>query len=379
MADSQGAVEQTVYIGHVVGTAARIFDKAGTGSLGGYRACLLANADKKGRRAPKSYATVLDAATMRRACALSADRGVESTEIGYGPELLAVITKAADEGDVGAKEVQRQYTESGGQTASMTTWCVQRLLRLGAAVEQEVRAFHDMMLKKYEAWHVDEETGKVDYSRPGKCCGAASACSAYLHDVLCASLSPDHARLIKSGTKPGCHYGLIYYLGGALAGFNPAAGQFNWDEVDRMEQRITTHRHDEFLPGVDRILRAVGAGEGEIFLKVVSMVEEHGQPRDTIVMRIGELSPAVAGLHSHAAHRITSTFQALANTSEYAAVTAFYHCVFREGGGLSELLKFRDDASVRIPRTAATAWPNVADKVRARCQFVSCALWTFFF
>ena len=115
-------------------------------------------------------------------------------------------------------------------------------------VEPEVRAFHDMFLTKYEAWHVDEETGAVDYTRPGNCCGASSAGNAYLHDVLSACLSPEHVRLVEKRSKPGCHYGLIYLLGGAVAGFNPAAGQFNWDEVERVKRKFTEYRHAVFLP-----------------------------------------------------------------------------------------------------------------------------------
>lgn len=346
-----------------------LFDKGDLGGQGGYRRWLLTKDDAEAGRAPTSYRSVLDAATMRRACRLSADRGVASTEIGYGPELLEVISTAADEGDTGAKVVWRQYTESGSAVESMVPWCVRRLLRLGADVEPEVRAFHDMFLTKYEAWHVDEETGAVDYTRPGNCCGASSAGNAYLHDVLSACLSPEHVRLIEKRSKPGCHYGLIYLLGGAVAGFNPAAGQFNWDEVERVKRKFTEYRHAVFLPAVDRVLRAAGAGEEELIVHVVSMVQENGRERDTIMLRIGKLSPAVAGLHNDTASRISTTFEALENTAEWAAVRTFYATAFCKGGGLEKLTAFRDDASVRIPKLSVAAWPHVARKVRARCQY----------
>ena len=361
--------ELEVYVGKVDGGPATLFDKDCIGHLSRYRAWLLANADKKEGRAPTSYRSVLDPATMQRACRLSADRGVASTEIGYGPELLEVISKAADEGEAGAKEVWRQYTESGDAVVSMVPWCVRWLLRLGADVEPAVRAFHDMFLKKYEAWHVDAETGEVDYARPGNCCGASSAGDAYLHDVLSACMSPEHVQLIKRRSKPGCHYGLVYLLGGAVAGFNPVEGRFNWDEVHRIKCEFTKYRKEVFLPAVDRVLRAAGAGEEELIVHVVSMVQENGRERETVLLRIGKLSPAVARSHTDAANRITSTYEKLEGTAEWAAVKTFYLTAFCKGGGLSELFEFRDDASVRIPKLSVAAWQHVARKVRARCQY----------
>ena len=363
------AEEQEVHTGHVDGSPSMLFDKGDLGKQGGYRRWLLTKDDAEAGRAPTSYRSVLDPATMQRACRLSADRGVASTEIGYGPELLEVISKAADEGEAGAKEVWRQYTESGDAVVSMVPWCVRWLLRLGADVEPAVRAFHDMFLKKYEAWHVDAETGEVDYARPGNCCGASSAGNAYLHDVLSACLSPEHVRLIKRRSKPGCHYGLIYLLGGAVAGFNPVAGRFNWDEVHRIKCEFTQYRKEVFLPAVDRVLRAAGAGEEELIVHVVSMVQENGRERDTLMLRVGKLSPAVARSHPDTARCITSTYEKLEGTAEWAAVKAFYVTAFCKGGDLSKLFEFRDDASVRIPKLSVAAWQHVARKVRARCQY----------
>lgn len=62
--------------------------------------------------------------------------------------------------------------------------------------------------------------------------------------------------------KPGCHYGLKYVLAATVTGFNPCAGNFNFERVEEIEAQITAYREEEFLPGVDAIqARAVASAE----------------------------------------------------------------------------------------------------------------------
>ena len=51
-------------------------------------------------------------------------------------------------------------------------------------------------------------------------------------------------------------------LAATVTGFNPCAGNFNFERVEEIEAQITAYREEEFLPGVDAIqARAVASAE----------------------------------------------------------------------------------------------------------------------
>ena len=104
-------------------------------------------------------------------------------------------------------------------------------------------------------------------------------------------MSPEHAARVPMRIVPGCHYGLVSMIAAPLVGFNPAAGQMEWDAYDQIWSDITTYRDGVFLPQYGNLLRAADRGENvEMFIELVEMVQRQAEPRRSIVMRVGALS-----------------------------------------------------------------------------------------